>query len=146
MRIALCRSSKIGSWIIRTLTWSSFSHSVILDGGEVIEAVWPKVRVSTLAELRSTHDEVEIVDWPNIDGDPIIAAARSQVGKPYDWKALVGFLFHRDWREDDSWDCAELIAWSCESGGSPLFRPGTLNRVTPQDLWMLNPGISEGQG
>jgi uncharacterized protein YycO len=139
LQIALCRSKSIGSWAIRALTWSRYSHAVILDGEQVIEAVWPRVRVSNLATLREHHDEVLVVDWPSIDGAPVIAAARSQVGKPYDWRALLGFLVHRDWAQTNAWFCSELVAWSFGQGGCPLFRPEEQDRVTPQDLWMLEP-------
>ena len=34
---------------------------------------------------------------------------KAQIGKPYDITAIAGFLARRNWREDDSWFCSELI-------------------------------------
>lgn len=72
------------------------------------------------------------------DAEAIIAAVRSQIGKPYDWTGFGGFVFRsRNWQEDDSWFCSELVAWAFEQGGSPLFTPGISWRITPQHLYQL---------
>lgn len=139
MRILFCRSRLPGSVLIRTVTWSQWSHVALVDGNEVIEATWPAVRVAPLAEVLAKHSDHIIVDLAcHVPGD-VIKAARSQVGKPYDLTALVGLVMHRDWQESDSWFCSELVAWAFAQGGSPLFRQDALHRVTPQHLWMLAP-------
>ena len=70
--------------------------------------------------------------------DAVIAAARSQLGKPFDGGALDAFLSAFDvgavdnWRDPDSWFCSELAAWSLEKGnywGEPLLWPKS--RVFP---------------
>ena len=38
MRVLLCTTDKIGSRIIRAVTWSRWSHAAIIDGDEIIEA------------------------------------------------------------------------------------------------------------
>lgn len=61
--------------------------------------------------------------------------ARGQVGKPYDWTAITGLALNRNWREDDSWFCSELVAAAFEAVGAPLFAEGMCAwRVTPRDL------------
>ncbi|KAG0188260.1 hypothetical protein DFQ28_005152 [Apophysomyces sp. BC1034] len=67
------------------------------------------------------------------------AAAASQIGKPYDYTAILGLGLRRDWQQDDAWFCSESVAWAFDSAGHPLFRPDSLRRVTPQHLWMLAP-------
>jgi hypothetical protein len=37
-----------------------------------------------------------------------------QIGKPYDKRAIMGFIAGRDWREPDAWFCSELIAAALE--------------------------------
>jgi uncharacterized protein YycO len=59
--------------------------------------------------------------------------ANAQVGKPYDWTAILGIAFRRDWREDDAWFCSELVAAAFEQAGRPLLQ-GLLNRITPRDI------------
>ena len=67
------------------------------------------------------------------------SAAASQIGKPYDYTAILGLGLRRDWQEEDAWFCSELVAWAFQHAGEPLFRAECLRRVTPQHLWMLAP-------
>lgn len=63
--------------------------------------------------------------------------ALTQVGKPYDWRAILGMAADRNWREDDAWFCSELVAMAFEQAGSPLFNPDMqVWRVTPRDVLM----------
>lgn len=137
MRLLFCTSKLPGAAIIRAVTWSEWSHVVIVDGDEAIEAVWPAVRATSLYEVIDKHTAHYLVDIPCQYDDAIVAAARSQIGKPYDLTALFGILAHRDWQAPDSWFCSELVAWAFSQGGAPLFRPEALHRVTPQHLWMV---------
>lgn len=60
---------------------------------------------------------------------------RQQIGKPYDWRAIAGFFIARDWREEDSWFCSELIARGLEIAGVfrwPLYLP--VSKITPVTL------------
>lgn len=109
----------------------------MIDGEDAIEATWPAVRVTPLAEIIAKHSAHCIVEMACQDDAAVLAAVRSQVGKPYDLTALFGLLTHRDWQEPDAWFCSELVAWAFSQGGSPLFRPEALHRVTPQHLWMI---------
>lgn len=139
MRLIFCASQSPGSLLIRAATWSPWSHVAIVDGDDAIEAVCPTVRVSPLVEVIARHSSFAFATLPCANPVAAINAARSQIGKPYDLKALVGMALHRDWQEDDSWFCSELVAWAIAQGGTPLFRPDAVRRVTPQHLWMLNP-------
>ena len=76
--------------------------------------------------------------------DAVIAAAMSQLGKPFDSSGLWEFIGDkppdtRDWRNVIHWWCSELIIWSEEEGE---FFPRKLmtpkNRVTPADLILLH--------
>jgi uncharacterized protein YycO len=139
MRVLFCTSKLPGAVLIRAVTWSDWSHVALVDGDEVIEATWPAVRVTPLADVIAKHAAHVIIDLPCLCPEAAIAAARGQVGKPYDLTALFGLLMHRDWQEDDSWFCSELVAWVFAQGGTPLFRPEAMHRITPQHLWMLAP-------
>ena len=137
MKILFCTSNKIGARGIRLVTWSSFSHVCIIDGQDVIEAVWPKVKVTPLGEVLNNHIHHAIVDIPSND-ESVLVAARSQIGKKYDLTGMLGLSLHRDWQDDSAWWCSELVAWALQQGGTKLFRDEVMHRVTPQDLWKLN--------
>jgi len=128
------------SWAIRAGSWSRWSHVAIIDGNSIIEAIALHGVVRTpLAERQAADPRWSISALPCSDPSAVIAAARGQLGKPYDYTGVLGIGFHRNWQAPDSWFCSELVAWAFEQGGSPLFRPHATHRVTPQDLWMLQP-------
>jgi uncharacterized protein YycO len=138
MRVMLCRSNAIGSRLIRILTWSEYSHAALMTPeGTVIEATLPRVREVPAEVVIAAHTDWHIVDLPCADEAGAIWWARGQLDKPYDWRAIVGFLVHRDWTSPRAWFCSELVAAAFARGGSPLFRAGAAGRVTPQMLWLL---------
>ena len=137
MRVLLCTTNKIGSRINRAVTWSRWSHAAIIDGDEIIEAVWPRERVSSLIHALENASAMAVIDIPVADEAGAIAAARSQVGKPYDLLGVIGLGIKRNWQDDDAWWCSELIPWAAQQGGTELFRPEALRRITPEHLWML---------
>jgi hypothetical protein len=134
-------SNRPGALIIRANTWGKWSHVAGVDvlRGEVIEAVWPRVRIVPLDAWLADHPK-HVVSWlPAAEPHAVISAARSQEGKPYDLFGALGLGLHRDWQESDKWWCSELWAWAFAAGGAPLFRPESMHRVTPEHLWMLSP-------
>ncbi len=146
MQIMFCTSNLIGAVLIRTVTWSKWSHVAILLGdGTSVEAVYPKVRRVSEQYLKNKYPKYTVVEI-NIEGvndEDLVASALSQLEKPYDLKALVGLLIHRDWASDSQWWCSELAAWLWKDNGYSLFRDEAMNRITPQHLWMLNYPIVE---
>jgi len=77
--------------------------------------------------------------------DKFIELVQSQIGKPFDPKALRSVLDNtpRNWRIPDAWFCSELVVWALEEAG---FFPYKLivpkNRISPADLLLLlNPWI-----
>lgn len=128
------------SALIRAATWSRWSHVSVVDGNSVIEAVaFHGVQRVPLMEAINRSKDWALVALPCVDPAAVIAAAASQIGKPYDYTAILGLGLHRDWQEEDSWFCAELVAWSFNALGQPLFRSECMHRITPPHLWMLAP-------
>ena len=60
----------------------------------------------------------------------------AQVGKPYDTQAIWGFLFNRDWRQEDSWICSELQAAAAEYAKIVPQLYLAANKITPVS-WAL---------
>ena len=127
------------SWIVRLVTWSKYSHVAIVDGDFIIEAaLWFGVRRRSLAVAIEHARCYEFVRFESDDPIRIINLAKGQIGKPYDWLALIGIWLHRDWQTVDKWFCSELVAWAFDKASEPLFSKNVLNRVVPQHLLMLN--------
>ncbi len=138
MKLFFCTNDLPAAVAIRVFTWSDWSHVGIIDGDEIIEAVWPRVRVSKLEEAKNKYESWVIAEVKTRNDAEIIKAARSQVGKPYDIGAIFGFVARRNWEKTDKWFCSELVAWAFSQANEPLFRPGTFSRVTPQHIWMIS--------
>lgn len=119
------------AWAIRWFTWSSYNHVdfVLSDGSLLGAKASGGVRVrEPLAGKKVTYT----VDAP----ESVLYAAQSQIGKSYDFMAIVGFLFRRRWHRPNRWFCSEFVAWAFEQGGYPLLRSEGLYRLTPRDLMM----------
>lgn len=138
------------SWGIRAFTWSKWSHFEFLIPGEgylgahLGECRTPEgLVIPSGVQIRPfDYDpgctyQLADLECPDSIRDKILAAATSQIGKPYDLTALFGIVAHRDWKEPDSWFCTELGEWACETGGLPLLNDaGEFNRITPGMLYM----------
>lgn len=136
VRLVFCRRHAIGSVVLRALLWSQWSHVAIVDGDDVIEAAaFTGVRVRPLADLVAHSSQTQIIEIPARDPATVIAAARSQIGRPYDWRGVIGIGARRKWQSERAWFCSELVAWAFEQARDPLFRVKVW-RVTPRDIFM----------
>jgi len=155
------------SFAIRAGTLSSISHAMVYVGdGNVVEAVGSGVREVPVATAVS--DAILAVAYrdPRVDAAKaaaIVAYARAQVGKPYDYAgvARVGYRIAYPFRgrmldkireltglADDSANsffCSELVFAAYENAGIPLLaaRP---DASTPEDLVALRNGLLQYVG
>lgn len=129
-------SNSLISWMIRSLTKSEYSHvEVVVEQGYLGSQYPEGVRLRPL-DYTKPHKECRVVVrvTPN-DKIKVLEWLQQQLGKPYDLTALIGILANnRDWKEDDSWFCSELIAAAFVSIGMELIRDD-VSRVTPGDLF-----------
>ncbi len=121
------------SLLIRFFTWSYWSHVDFVDGDYVIGATGlDGVRKDTLE-----HQKAKVHKWAiyEFDGDNIEMrkVMNSIIGKPYDYSAIVGFLFRTNWEHTDRWFCSEAIVWAARKIGVNLISDKK-HRVTPRDL------------
>lgn len=137
IQLLYTRSHHPASAGIRLATWGQFSHVAQVAGDRIIEAVWkPGVREDSLDNAVARASRWAIVEYDHKNPEGMIAAARSQIGKPYDLTGALGLGVHRDWQQDDAWWCSELIPWAAAQAGEAWFMPQAVHRITPQHLWM----------
>lgn len=134
------RKHTIGSLFLRGYLWSKWSHCAIIDGDQVIEAATKNgVVTRPLSDLLSESSAYEIVDFECSNPQAVIEAARTQIGRPYDYFGILGIGFRRRWQDVDSWFCSELIAWAFDKAGFPMFSEDAF-RITPRDLAIARRG------
>lgn len=92
---------------------------------------------------RWSWDQVETIELL-VPGNSITRKfLESQVGKKYDWLALIALPFRRNWQAPHKWFCSELAAKALQLAGANL--PGRIpsGRVTLRDLWAALPDPSD---
>lgn len=139
MRLVLCtRPDSAASWALRVYMWSKWSHVAIWDdeAGLIYDSALRQ------GGVRATPQMQWLLDYPLIETRPILIPperkeeARAwlweQVGKPYDWGAIVGIFFRqRQWADADAWFCSEL---------AEAFRAKFERVRFAHDLWRITPG------
>lgn len=133
MKVILGTNNKIGSLLVRLHTWSNWSHcGVIVNGDQVVEALASEgVVKNSLEDFKARYNVCKIIDIPH-EGDYQYKLLK-QVGKPYDWGAILRFIFRGDWDDTDKWFCFELAAFA-----SGIYNPKFIDRVTATHLLMLS--------
>lgn len=140
------RTGDIWSPGIRAVTWSPWSHvATVLNKNLIYESLFKTgvIRNSLDAVLKRAT-KFEFIEYDS-DNRLLMQFLEAQVGKPYDWTAVIGIGLHRDWQEDDSWYCSELHAAAYVHSGLTLIDK-KCSRVTPYDLYTSPIGKKLGQG
>lgn len=160
-------STAFASGIIRRLTHSRFSHIDLILPGEGLLGVSGDDKSLKWSGHNPPTDTGGVLIrpfncWPykeepkiakvwcsDLVAQKTIEWGRSQIGKPFDNKALYAFLrdraglklVSRNWRDPDAWFCSEFQIRAAEVGGVftyPLIV--TKDCVSPQDtLLLFNP-------
>lgn len=143
IKVWLLASDDIGGWLIRLLTFSRWNHAAIEVGGVVYESMTRGgVRVTPASGYGSRWHRAESIALAVPDVPALQAFLNDQVGKPYDWMALVALPFREDWQSPHRWFCSELVAKALTVGGVRQFSVEK-HRITPRDLWILKPWLAK---
>ncbi|MGH6980467.1 MAG: hypothetical protein ACREFC_04605, partial [Stellaceae bacterium] len=101
-------------------------------------ALRPGVQIRKPGYAPFVRTERVVLDVSALAEAAFHAFLEGQLGKPYDWRAILAFAVHRDWRERDAWYCSELIAAALEHARFfPRPLPSPVNLLTPRDLLLL---------
>jgi hypothetical protein len=140
----LCTRPRIGSWLLRAVLFSRWSHSAVFDAdtGLVYEATaWHGVRRRPVEDFFADYPARELREIRV--APPLVLAARQwldqQLGKGYDWTAIAGFFVRywtgAHWHDPSDWFCSEMSEAFRSRYSTPRFRAEAW-RVTPahQDM------------
>lgn len=136
------RNHSIGSILIRLLgAWGGrWSHVGILDPNTntILEARYPLGVIETpYEEFVSRYTKTEIVYSECPDPAKAIAFARSQLGKKYDWRGVIGFIIKEPIARLHEWFCNEYYEEAFIAGGRARFRVPT-RLVTVEQSYRCN--------
>ena len=141
MKAIFARQRGLASWLIRLACWSRWSHiAVVEDDQTLIHSTFlgGGVRRVSLFDFLAEYSATELMEVSVPDEAAALAFVRAQIGRPYDWTALVGISLRRDWAEPDKWFCSELFEACLLAGGLVRWRE-SVSRITPQHQYMLAP-------
>jgi len=139
MELIFGASHRPGSLLLQLFTFSRWSHVGMVYGEEVIEARFPRVRVTTVAEFQAHYPRWEFAELPCADEAVAEAYARSRVGRLYDIGGLLAFPFqNRDFESSSRDFCSELPIRAAAAGGTRYVREGSLGRITPGALYDIS--------
>ena len=143
--IILCKNRTIGSGLLRLLMWSRYSHSAVYD------AETDTVYDTTLLQGGcKKHTKAEFdAKYPFQDQlreVPVVASVvpearkwlEAQLGKGYDWTALLGFVFQKNWQKAYRWFCSEHSETFRSLFSTPRFVLGAW-RITPHHQYIITP-------
>lgn len=133
IKLRFISEHSIGSAAIRFWTWSKYSHVDIVLPEGYLGARKDGVKIRPFDYCKPSRVDMGIIECSDEVANKVIEFAKAQIGKPYDFEAITGIVFHRDWAEDDSWICSELVAAAFQNADDNLI-DNKANRVTPQML------------
>lgn len=136
------------SFIIRKFLWSSISHVEFKVPGGYLGAREMGVKVRPFNYIKPKREIFATVNCTDEVTEKVLAFARAQIGKPYDFiSILFGFPFRMDLGSSkyNRWFCSELVAVSFEQAGYPLVDRNKCDRISPQDILESPLVIMEGE-
>lgn len=123
--VVYARSHTLGGLLIRHADrFGRWSHcGIVTERNTVIEALAFKGVVETPAA--DFFSRYPVVEFRNVAcPDPAVGElwARNQVGKGYDYAALLGLALRRgSWADDGRWHCSELVEAALVQAGKRRF-------------------------
>jgi len=135
MIIHFCEGRDKIARAIQLATLSNWSHVAAEIGGVVYEATMADgvIRRSAESFYKSYPDREST--YITCNDHKALAFFNEQLGKEYDYKALVALPLRVTWEDEDKWFCSELIAKALVRSGA-LYVSHELSRITPRDLWL----------
>lgn len=139
--VVYARSHNIGGLLIRHADrWGRWSHcGIVSERNTVIEALAFKGVVETPVDdffERYEAGRTAIVSIKCAEPEVGLLWAKAQIGKGYDYLAVLGSAIRESWQEPDRWMCSELVESTLAAAGNRRFRDGPA-RISPNLSYMV---------
>lgn len=126
--------------LIRFFTFSNWNHVGMVVDGDYYESEYGSGVTKNFDRYFHTSSEIETIVIDSSIDDEIIMKKflEAQLGKKYDWTAIFGLPFRKNWQTKEKWFCSEIIAQSLINGKClELPVSNKPYRITPRDLYMI---------
>jgi len=139
MIIAAYKGKSLLSIFIKFFTWSKYSHvSVLFENGNEYEA-WQKGGVQIVPIFGMNHKKGTVIDLYKLkttdeEEQKAELFALSQLGKKYDYWAILGFMIRKNIHEKKALVCSEYVFSICLSIGKVLLNNLKAYQVSPRDI------------
>lgn len=132
MRLLFVRSKSPFSFFVRLVeglrsgrfTLAPWSHVAVVaaDGLHIVDSMWQHGGVTrrTLDSFLGAFPDNQVVDVKLTNEPAASFWLDTQVGKPYDYRGLFGFIVGRSTEDPSAWYCFELAAAALRQGGLPI--------------------------
>ena len=135
IELRFIRNKSIVSDLIQWQTFGKWSHvEVCLQNGYLGSQAPDGVKLRPLDYCKPAEEFRCVVEVTCSQHDKIMDFLNAQIGKPYYYRSILGFVIRRDWADPDTWFCSELVAAAFLHAGVPLLRTDEVNRISPSTL------------
>lgn len=140
LTVLFSRSYRLGSPIIRLADrWGQWSHcGLLMPDDTLVEArAFHGVVRGPVDEFIDRASEWSARDIEVPDPEAAYAWAEQQIGKGYDYGAVIANLLREDGQSPERYDCAELVEAAVVAAGRERFRCA-LWKLSPNQIYMVN--------
>ena len=107
--IIFVRGNSILSKIIRLFDKGRYSHvAIAVSSTEILESQY----FTRSKIVKNYHEDYDVVDLnlSEYQRKEVVRMSKSMVGKWYDYKQILGYIFKRPWDNPNNMICSELVA------------------------------------
>lgn len=138
MYIRFVKGTSLVSYLVRLFTLSTYSHvDFFMENKGQLIGSYPFQGVTLNAVNTDIRNDPKsyLIYIPEKYQADIYSFIANQLGKGYDYKAILAFIFFtRRWQDKKRWFCSEIAAAALYDSGLLVETDERFNRIAPSDL------------
>lgn len=135
IKLRFIRENTLVSWLIRLFTGGQWSHVEFVTPLGYLAARPPGVMMYPFDYCHPSAETFGTVNCTPEVAEKVIEFVYAQVGKPYNFLAILGDATNEDITEKDAYDCSQLVATAFAQANWPLLKGVKLFRINPQQIY-----------
>lgn len=141
----LIKDPGIISSFICYYTWGDWSHTeFVFKEGYLGARFNGGVAVRAFDYIVPVKEEFRYLELSEDNYNKAREFLYAQIGKPYDWRAIIGIGLRNDfYTNGKSWFCSEILMSGSQAASSPLLNIERVDRITPRDIGLSMVSIKD---